>query len=295
MPFYRGGRRSYGRRRRYARRRPATSASVPRTTFAPRHQYLKLRTAFTITSDPASSLGIGNFFPLENPSRPQGGVLTGYQPLITYSPNNQEQLSCLGYAEYGQIFRRFLVHGVKFRCHCQLTNTASSNPANGSVQVTFVPRIDSTVISLAWQAIPRLPMAASMVTTFQRPAVFQRYYSLSKVQGRSVKLFDQYYHDWELPYATFLSGTSLQMYTEPIEATNTRLDLRITMTYYISALDVKSDISGAAMAVAAAVSEAGPGPEPLRDPEHAEFMNASTTGVPLSKNSLQKLGVTRRF
>lgn len=291
MPFYRGGRRSYGRRRRYGRRRPPTSAAVPRTTFAPRHQYLKLRTSFTVTSDDTVNLPINMWYNLENPSAPHGGLLTGSQ-VFTYSPNTVPELACLGYAEYGNIFRRYLVHGVKFRAHCQLTNVASSNPSNGSVMLTFVPRIDNLPISLQSTSIPRLPLAASVVTTFQRPAVFQRYYSLSKIQGRSVKLFDQYYHDWTLPTAS-AAGTSLMLYTERIE-TNTRLDLRITMTFYISALDVKSDISAAAAALVQQLAEPGPGPEPVRDPEHAEFMNASDTGVPMTKHSLQKLGVTRR-
>lgn len=297
MPFYRP-RRSFGRRRRYARRRPAASTAVPRTTLAPRHQYLKLRTSFQLLTNEAVANGFyGVVLNLDNPSTPvrnTNPIPAGAGTPIIASPAIDTDRIALGYAEYGQIFRKFLVHGCKVVCHIDLENTLSTNTAHNSASCIWIPRIDASAPALGYQQTARLPLAQQQVVTFARPTTLRRYYSCSKVQGRSVKLFNEYYYPWDLPMSAGGNASTLQMYTEGIEL-GVRMNFRFIMTYYMSALEVKSEFSDAsAMAAVVKATLPGAGYQADRDPTHATFVEDSLSGVPLSTENMKKLGVTRR-
>lgn len=295
MPFYRGRSRSYGRRRRYNRRRPAASTAVPRTTLAPRHQYLKLRTSFHLFTDPSVTAFYGCVLNLDNPSVPVQNLNAAVvgTPLVA-SPSLVNDRVALGYSEYGQIFKKFLVHGCKVVCHIDLENTQASNTAFNSSSCIWLPRIDNSTVTTGYQQVARLPMSFQNVVTFSRPTTVKRYFSTSKIQGRSVKLFNEYYYPWDLPVSSPTNGSTLQMYTEQIEL-GIRMNFRFTMTYYLSALEVKSDFSDpAAMAAVVKATLPGPGLSADRDPTHASFVDDSLSGVPLSTDHMRKLGVTRR-
>lgn len=294
MPLYRA-RRSYGRRRRYNRRRPSTSASVPRSTLAPRHQYLKLRTSFSLQSNPAALGNYGVILSLDNPSDSIKALNVAVNlptAAMVVTPGSSLNRVALGYAEYGQIFSRYLVHGCKVSATVALEPTASS-VNNSSAAFIMVPRIDTVPIATEYEMTARLPLTTQHIATFSRPAYIKKYFSCSKIQGRSVKLFNEYYYPWTLPEGT--SGqSSLAIYTEALEA-GTRMVFRFQMTYYMSAIEVKSQFSSAtAFAAAEKASLPGAGPTYISDPTHADFVSESNSGVPLSTENMRKLGVTRR-
>lgn len=296
MPYYKG-RRSYGKRRRYGRRsrRPAASTAVPRTTLAPRHQYLKLRTSFAISTNATVTGHYGFILSTDNVGNPVKGLDTypvAPSAAAAANPPATNDRIALGYAEYGNIFRKFLVHGCKLQA--TVAYQGSSDGVNNACSFVMVPRIDQTNITSNFFETSRLPLATQHVLTYARPLYLKRYFSNTKIQGRSVKLFNEYYYPWTLPVNTTDGQSSVHFQTEEVEIGST-LTFRFVLTYYVSALEIKSQFSSVAAAEAVVKATLpGAGYSADQDPTHADFVQDSVTGVPLSTVNMRKLGVTRR-
>lgn len=281
MPYRRRYRRSYGRRRRYGRRqrRPNASRAVPRTSFAPRHQYLKLKTAFQLVAPSPGAgvttqyrLRIDNAYEPEQSSTPVGWVWNG-----DHAP--------LGWNAYGSLFQRYVVHGLKVEITPELDLAAGNASENISARLIWAITTESTS-SRSSDALREMPISGMVQVTPGRNQMIKRYFNMNRIMGQSVAKHDRYYRDWgdttsAEAFLTVEVGGSIQF-------TNR---LYTQLTWYISAVSSNAR-AGDPAAFAALKSMTVPfygGDQP--DPLAEEIQTAISTGVTKNKRALAATGL----
>lgn len=292
MPYRRRRAMGYGRRRRYARRRPATGRSVPRTTLAPRHQYLKLRAAVNMVYAGTGTEGIRFGIPLD---LMKGVVFTPLPATVA----NTSDVAPLGHTEYGNIFAKYVVHGVKFnlRFLLELSGTAGgTNTYNFGVCFSTTP--DGQYKNGTPASLAAFPLGSLVTVTRARPYFMKRYISTSKVAGRNTSAYSEFIHLWEdsaVPtddqhvnpklVCTVRSGNI---------ALNDSVQIIGTVTYYVSAVAVKEDISALQTVAVNALTDPG---VPFGEPDRADALDhdvALNTGVAQHKRTLSELNLGGR-
>lgn len=283
MPY----RRRYGRRRRYSRRRRAVaSRAVPRTTFAPRHQYLKLRMSVAGTS-------VGNGINDANLRFTLDRMKKNFYETGQFAKESLQPLYPLGYTEYGSIFSQYVVHGVKFDItfSCLSSTTSGFSVTVGYAYHTVPAIVDPAEFPGTAAGYASYPLGGLFVVTHARPYRFKRYMSNSKIAGRKVNLFNNYIKDWETGTVTNPSELMLDMRV-PVHPSGTIVNCQGTMTFYVSAVSVKEDI-GLPGAFAAVSELTEPGPAPIGEPVESTIAHtqAINTGVASNKRTLKDLNL----
>lgn len=283
MPYRRSSRRrSYGRRRRYARRvrRPNAGRAVPRTTFAPRHQYLKLRTAFTLVA-PSPGTGTDTWFQLrldnayepEANSAPAGWVWNG-----SHAP--------LGWNAYGSLFQRYVIHGVKVTVLPLVDLASGSTSVNLNQIINWAVTTESGPTELG-NGLRQMPISGFLQTTSTgRNPIFKRYFNLNRIMGQRVAMHDRYYRAWG-------DTTSGEAFIRFQVDGDIRLTNRLTfvMQWYISAV-ASNARAGDPAAFAALQSMTVPfygGEQP--DPLSEAVRQGINTGVTTNKRALSEAGL----
>lgn len=287
MPRFRRSRRAYGRRRRYARRsrRPSASRAVPRTTYAPRHQFLKLRQSvgLTLTGDGTTS---GSFAWALN--RPKESFFYG-----SVIVSNQAMTSPLGWDQYGNIFSKYVVHATKINLKWVYDTVGTTTHMSTRVGAVYHTTADNSQLSVGINNIGAFPLGATMILTRDKPAYFKRYMSNSKIAGRNVSMFNEFVNLWDGVFASSPSVPALLGLTctsDPIRNTDI-IRVSGSITWYVSAVAIKENITlPAAMAVNALTE---PGVD-IGEPDHAESLDHNTainTGVAQHKRTLSSTGL----
>lgn len=237
----------YGRRRRFNRRRPNTGRSVPRTTFAPRHQYLKLRQAVSFTAIGNGSNGL--YFAVAL-NRPKSSI---FDETPAYA--NASEPDPLGWTEYGNIFAKYVVHGVKFnlRTWYEESNVSSTAHEQGNqVSWAFHTTVDGTRLNKSVTQLSSYPLGGTAIVTIDKPLAFKRYMSCSKVAGRPVAQYSDFINEWNtVGTGTGAAAPKLCLtYATNLISIGTVLRVTGTMTWYVSAVAIKENIASPAAAVA---------------------------------------------
>lgn len=276
MP-YRRNRRSYGRRRRYSRRqrRPNASRAVVRGTFAPRHQYLKLKAAFTHSHPAEAAKSAVIVMRIDNPYAPVNSF-QGYTLFGDVVP--------LGWNAYANLFQRYVVHGCKV--NCRLTYVSTTNTTNSyNWLCNWAVQTDNTK-STGSDHLRAMPISGAVTVSDSRPAIIKRYFNLSRIMGVQVAKHDRFYWEWgdvEEHHAFF----RLLPYTSPV----VQLEINWTLTWYISAVSSNA-VAGDTAALAALKSFTVPftGGEPSV-PDAACISNATNTGFTTNPRALKHVGL----
>lgn len=321
MPRY--GRR-FGRRRRFGtrsrrygrRRRPSAARAVPRSSLAPRQQYLKLKSVTQLTCMLRSRDGENqaDAIPIEL------GLLysnINYSPFAatpTQTPGNwmgTVPAEPLGYSAYKNLFQEYVMNAVKLRVQVNVNPPYgtvwynSSGPAYGPAVVanatyarTYAPFADSEFSNdlTEWAAMPNGRMSLlSAGNTFRD----KMYISMNKLWGTRVKNRDRFVRNWadtlgDIP-ADALANCMLSVWI-PIgiadgtgggsNMTNTTWTVSCTIqqTFYLTAQAVMSFYTPpAAMALASLKSTGALPAAPLGDPApdviSSSSLKAAYTGV----------------
>lgn len=293
MPYRRRRSMGYGRRRRFGRRRPSTGRSVPRTTLAPRHQYLKLRAAVNVdyTGDGTQPIRFG--MPLDI----MKGLVFSVLPI---NASNTSDVAPLGHTEYGNIFSKYVVHGVKFN----LRFIFRFAPVNDGTRAYNIGICASTTPDGGYKSgsaasLAAFPLGSMLTVTRDRPGYYKRYWSCSKVAGRSVSNFSDYIRLWEDSadpddVTNHVNPKLVLTVRSSTVGINDILLTTGTVTYYVSAVAVKEDISALGAAAVNALTEPGvPFGEPDRS-DALDYTSAVNTGVAQHKRTLSQLNLGGR-
>lgn len=270
--------RGYGRRRRFSRRRPSTARSVPRTSFAPRHQYLKLRAAFSY----ANTAGLSSLQPITfNLDRP-------YQPL-TAAPNwvRSGSIEPLGWNAYGSLFQRYVVHGSKWVAKFHYRATSTTSPLVFQYPLNWAVSTEATT-ALTGDDTRSAPISGMLMLKNDNTATFSRYFNNNRIMGQSVTKHDRYYRAW----GDVSTAADAYIKFEPQGTSTEDLYAFFTVTWYISAVSSNSRLADpAAMAqLAAFTTPWTKGPEDP-DPAAFEHQRALDTGVTMNKRALSSAGL----
>jgi len=280
----------YGRRRRTGRRRPSTGRSVPRTTLAPRHQYLKLRAAIDMNyTGTAVTEPLRFGIPLD--------IMKGLTfSLLPVATDNNSDVAPLGHTEYGNIFSKYVVHGVKMSLRVILRFSASSAGNNSyNVGICHSTSPDGGYKSGNPTTLAAFPLGSMITVSRDRPAFIKRYVSTSKVAGRPVSSYSDYIRLWD-DSADPTDG----QHVNPKLVTTIRTDnigqndvvsISGTLTYYVSAVAVKEDISAVAALKVNMLTDPG---VPFGEPDRTSALDheqALNTGVAQHKRTLSSLGL----
>lgn len=278
MRFRRSYRRGYGRRRRYGRRRarPNAARATNRTTFAPRHQYLKLKAAFSHTRASA----VQNYAPIQLrmdiPYQPVNAA-TGWVLEGTTPP--------LGWNAYANLFQRYVVHGVKYQVKVYY-QPVGSTVSNTQHPVTWA--INTDVSSTATgSAVRALPISGSGVVSAERVWNFSRYFNLNRIMGVSVAKHDRFYHEW----GETASNGHAYFRLVPETSSYNGLVVEWTVTYYLSAVSSNA-VAGDPAAAAALMAFTEPylgGENP--EPDAAATQEVTNTGFTTNPRALKSVGL----
>lgn len=215
--FRRGGRpRRFGGRRRA--RRPSAARAVVRGSFAPRQQYLKLKhamTVYTFVENSGTAIDYGATYyltinlgqmadpydqgpPVYSPAAPQTtGVWWSMYP----------KQSVLGFNQYAQLFKRYVVNGTKVRIagvvnypqnvSTQVTNTVGNAWPTGALPVTYT----RAYAPQSYAAFPADSLWSMMphgkTVVCDNGKFFDKVYvKHNSLQGGIVKQHDRYVRDW---------------------------------------------------------------------------------------------------
>lgn len=277
MPYRRMSRRSYGRRRRYARRtrRPNAARAVPRTTFAPRHQYLKLKSAWTYFQSSGLQAKAPLLFRLDNAYQPVDNA-AGWTIEATQDP--------LGWEAYSNLFSRYVVHGSKWTIrgsYQMVTNSTASYNANWNWAV----QTDNTNAAANNDVLRSMPIGGSVFVSDQKPGFLKRYFNQNRVMGLAVTKYDRFFHEW-FDVSNANSHSWLRFVPETSAYANTILN--ITVTWYVSAVSSNA-VAGDPAAVMALKQFTEPFVDgPTDEPDAAQYQQALNTGFTTSKSALSK-------
>lgn len=276
MPYRRGSRRSYGRRRRYSRRqrRPNAARAVVRGTFAPRHQYLKLKSAFSLFR--ASEVEDYKHIVIR--------IDTPYSPVSAPGYLIDGDIAPLGWNAYANLFQRYVVHGVKV--YAKVYYQATGNTVNSS-QLPIQWGIQTgTTATMNGPELRAMPISGSGMVSSDRPFTMKRYFNCNRIQGVSVAKHDRYYFDW----GTATGGHSFLRIVPQTSPVN-NLVVDFTLTWYISAV-ASNAVAGdpAAAAVLASFTKPFLSGEKV-DPDAAAIQDATNTGFTLNPRALEHVGL----
>lgn len=266
------GRRSYGRRRRYGRRsrRPNAARATVRGTFAPRHQYLKLKAAFQhyIASEAQNSRTLQ--IRLDNP----------YQP-IQFDANwtRTGSVDPLGWNAYANLFQRYVVHGVKVQARCYYI---SGSPNVTSVQTPW----DWCVSTDATSAPPvgeirSMPISGSLLPSTERPSILKKYFNLNRIMGVTVAKHDRFYKEWG-----DLTAGHAYLRIAALSSTYANTQVDWTITWYISAVSSNAVAGDPAAAMALRQFTTPYTGGELNEPDAAAIQQAVNTGFTTNPRAL---------
>lgn len=300
MPRYYGRRRRYSRRRfGMRRRRPNAARATQRLTLAPRHQYLKLkwnwvgRPTYVGSNDEYS-----HAWGLQTPFDP-----TRAASAATWAGGAGNMSSVLGWTQYQQLFSKYVVHGVKIKLILSSNAIRNTDQSYNFQILTNVSPEDcgfdgpgGLTASIFADQRAR-PYARSTIMNGDRQFVDKRYVNMNRLFGEVVRKHDRYVHDWEDAGTTAVGNSRPGEYRlfmqdgAGVAHGNGFPVINITMTYYISALYVKSDFLPPLAAALVADASA-----PLKmqigdrtDPVAQEMREGLTTGVAAHKAVIDDL------
>lgn len=276
MP-YRRSRRSFGRRRRYNRRRarPNASRAVVRGTFAPRHQYLKLKAAFSyvIAAEPSQVRPIT--LRIDNPYDPVGQS-TGYTLYGNVVP--------LGWNAYANLFQRYVVHGLKVNARLFYTST-SNQVITTQTLANWAVQTDATSNTVG-DELRSMPISGSVLVSSNRPAYMKRYFNMNRIMGVQVAKHDRFYWEWG-----DIAGHHAFLRMSPYSSTYDGLEVNFTLTWYISAVSSNA-VAGDAAAIASLQGFTRPftGGE-AAEPDAQAVQEAVNTGFTTNSRALKSVGL----
>lgn len=281
MPYRRGYRRGYGRRRRYGRRsrRPNAGRAVPRTSFAPRHQYLKLKSAFQLVA-PAQGVGVDTYYRIR--------LNNAYEPQQTFAPAGwtwNGDHAPLGWNAYGSLFQRYVVHGVKVTMMPQLELATTKEQFNINSTITWAVTTDGGT-SQVDNNLRRMPISGLIQVTPGSNRVWKRYFNMNRIMGQPVVKYDRYYLDW----GDTVAGEAFLTFDVNGDIRFTNF-LWITMVWYISAVssNARAGDPAAFSGIKAMTVPFTGGEQP--DPVSADIREAINTGVARNKRALQAVNL----
>lgn len=278
MPYpYRRSRRGYGRRRRYARRsarRPNASRATPRITFAPRHQYLKLKAAWSYYQPSGVQAKAPIMFRLDNPHASVQSA-TGWQIENTQDP--------LGWDAYSNLFSRYVVHGSKWNIRV-FYQSGSASVSSWQAMVNWAVQTDSTSTDNN-DKLRSMPIGGSFLASTEKPGVLKRYFNQNRIMGLQVTKYDRFYHEW---FDVDGANSHSRLRLVPEISAYAGVQVQITVTWYVSAVSSNA-VAGDPAAVMALKQFTEPfvdGPED--EPDAAQYSQAINTGFTNSKSALVK-------
>lgn len=290
------GRRYRSRRRSFrGRRRPSASRAVLRgTTLAPRHQLLKLRTAFNVTADEtitAAYEGFAFMLFLQDPSNPFraiSGPLFGIP--VTDGPTFAR-----GWNAYKNLFNEYCVAGAKVELQATVDRVVATTNNQSFELLTLANPLSNLTASLVaplneWTSLP-LGTRQSVSKNIGYNTRFKRYYNMNRMFGEIVKKHDKYVHEWPTsgssPTGSDFTSGSLNVALHNASATGNSYSftatINVKITWYIHAMSVNTEItpSGPSMAFLKEVSE--PMTEMLGEPLKPDLLgqqDGMATGEP---------------
>lgn len=250
MPYRR---RSYPRRsrygRRYRRRRPNAARATPRITFAPRHQYLKLRwngtyvSGATIPSHNTACI----FIPVQSPGTPLylGTVGDGSG---NYFDGSMSFGNPLGWTEYKAIFQKFVVAGFKYR----ITFAGDNRVVCGACPMP----VTLAQMSSSYATISTKPYYRSARGNGTNRQYMKGYVNCNTLNGLVVKKHDDYVHDWTAGAASAgtttpggvhrtiatggYDGNTFGIYAFNTDSSAHRMSCMVDIIWYLHALSTNS-------------------------------------------------------
>jgi hypothetical protein len=280
----------YGRRYKFRRRRrsrPSAGRAVPRTTLAPRHQYLKLRATYAIDFAQSSLVDDHHSvqFALQMPYSSLWSA--SYTTVNPYSVFLRGSDAPLGWTSYQSLFSQYCVHGVKVvtKFQCQHADTC------------MYSIVEPDAVSTTRNSAPDHPYApanlsrpGTKVTVGNQSQNWtdKRYINLNRLFGLSVKKHDAFIHGWKdagsSDYSYDLRKGLYQIGFFRINPQkNDGLSFgnaTVTLVYYLSAVNVRAEFLTTTEA-AAVKAVSNPLTEDLGSPSTAtatNYQSMQTTG-----------------
>lgn len=276
----RGGMRYGGRRN---RARPSASRATPRTTLAPRHQYVKLKyNGYFKNTNAAVSTSLV-CFSLQRPYGP-------FEPTPSVNETVIQNSEARGYTAYSTLFGKYVVHGVKIVLQC--TNAAA---LPGAMFVLTHPTSAVNAATINSYTYASYPMGHTLPPSGNGEDFichYKRYVNMNRVFGEIVKKHDSYVHVMD---STDTTNNGLGSFCVAID-TNTsgthNWKLAVVMTFYMSLLFVNSEVTAPSVQaqVIALSDPITPGTgvgEPATDTrDYTEYMS---TGAAHLKETLKRV------
>lgn len=259
MPYRR---RSYRRRsgRRFRRRPSIGRAVLPRgQTFAPRHQYLKLKKHIDIRDAVQgavpSTTAVSEYFaiPLQRP-QDTGSTGIGGGTQYTYSAPSK----ATGWDAYGNLFQSYVVAGVKVKVSALSLPYEPSRPCavnNAWNIASTATALNPTQVPTGYQEVAQSPLGRTGVCDVGRPYLMKRYINMNTVFGEVVKKHDAYVHGWTDAYNDATNGRGCLLFNVTCANTGTPATgwhghlphLSIELVYYIHAVHTNPDAAPPAL------------------------------------------------
>lgn len=284
--MYRGRRFRRGRRRGHANAARATN----RLTLVPRHQYLKLK--FQWQGSYTGTAAAGDFkMALQNPQCPVPDAgLVSYMRKSAY-------LHSRGWDEYGALFQRYCVHGVKLSlsscAQSWLPNVGSTASGFGFMHSCYSTPADYTT---GFSDAGSLPLGHASVVQSGGTFRFKKYINMNSLMGEIVKKHDRYVQNWTaadtVPAGnTRIGGFVYNCATQSGGTTNWSGQVNLIATFYISALSVNANLTAPAAEMLKLATDPVSESTMLgdySDPTAADHQAQLTTGVAVMKGNIKR-------
>lgn len=198
----------------------------------------------------------------------------------------------LGYTEYGNIFSKYIIHGVKLNWIFRYVQSTINSNHTVSIGVAFHTANGTTTpssLSGSAPAIATYPLGSIGVLTPDRPYRFKRYAANSKVSGVDVRKFDRFTKLWVAapdPNPIWLGLTC----RTSLLPNGDSIQLLGSATWYVSAIAIKEQIGTDPTLVNMTV----PLKEDFGEPATPGVIDHGTllsTGVAQNKRTLQEMNM----
>jgi len=208
--------------------------------------------------------------------------------------NSAGQNSPLGYTEYGNIFAKYIIHGVKLKWTLRFTSTTPTHSSTfGMCYHTSDGTAAPTSVAGAPPLLAAYPLGSMGTVAPNKPYYIKRYMPNSKIAGVDVRKFDRFTKLWMAApdvnpiYQGFTCTMSLGGVSDNYQ-------LAGTTTWYVSAVAIKESIGTDPAAAAALKNMTVPLTEDFGEPATPgviDHQNLLKSGVAQSKRSLQQMNM----
>jgi len=280
-------RRGFGGRRRFVRRRPNAARAVPRTTLAPRHQFLKLKGAanmFCIQYS-STSFNFSPFVAISLSSVADWLFSTVTTPVVTPSAGAWYGAftNLLGFGAYSNLFQEYVLNAAKIRVSYQVKLT---QPVNTAVAILSTEGINYPPCTLYRSYAPfdesdfpsevtewaAMPFGRQVMMVNDRPVVDKVYVNCNRLWGTRIRNRDRYVRAWaderaDVPAdarAYYMARVGMPINGSSGNYQGYTIAVSIQVVYYLTAQAVYSKFAAPSFAEASMLASAVSGP-PLGD------------------------------